>query len=67
MHEEIGTAAGVLWRYLEKHGASTLGKVKRGTRMTDPILLMALGWLAREGKVHLLRDRRGLQISLNGH
>jgi hypothetical protein len=32
MHDEIGTAAGTIWRYLDGHGEMTLAKLKQGTR-----------------------------------
>jgi len=34
--------------------------------LTEPVLLMALGWLAREGQVTLLRVRNSLQVSRKG-
>lgn len=64
MEAEIGTAAGLIWRYLRQHGATTLAKLKNGTKLADQPLLMGLGWLAREGKLTLVRERRSLQISL---
>jgi CBS domain-containing protein len=38
MHPEIGEVAGVVWRHLEAHKAS------------DPVFLLAVGWLASPGK-----------------
>ena len=64
MEVNIGHAAGTVWRYLHEHGEATLGKLKRGTRLSDQLLLMALGWLAREGKLSFVRDRRSLKVSL---
>jgi hypothetical protein len=66
MQDDIGTAAGVVWHYLDEHGASALSALKRGSRLADPLVLMAIGWLAREGKIDLLRSRRGMQVSLRG-
>jgi hypothetical protein len=34
------------------------------TRLSDQVLLLGLGWLAREGKVTLVRRPRGLEASL---
>jgi Winged helix-turn-helix domain (DUF2582) len=64
MQEDISNAAGVVWRYLDEHGASALSVLKRGSRLADPLVFMAIGWLAREGKIDLLRSRRGVQVSL---
>jgi hypothetical protein len=64
MEAEIGSAAGILWRYLNQYGEATLGRLKQGTRLTDQLLLMGLGWLAREGKLSLVREKRALKVSL---
>jgi hypothetical protein len=48
MQAEIDRAAGIIWRYLNEHGEMTLSKLKQGTRLADPPLLMGIGWLARE-------------------
>ncbi len=67
MEAEIGKAAGISWQYLDQHGETTLSKLKQGTKLSEQILLMALGWLAREGKLNFVQDRRSLKLSLKGH
>ena len=67
MEAEIGKAAGISWQYLEQHGETTLSKLKQGTKLSEQILLMALGWLARESKLNFVQDRRSLKLSLKGH
>lgn len=64
MEEEIGHAAGIIWRYLDQHGETTLGKLKQGTKLSDQLLLTGLGWLAREGKLSFVKDRRSVKVSL---
>lgn len=65
MEAEIGQAAGRIWRHLAKqHGATTLSKLKQATELSDRLLLMGLGWLAREGKLTLVRRPRSLEVSL---
>jgi len=66
MDEEIGKAAGVVWHYLDGHGASAVSAVKKGSRLAEPLFFMALGWLAREHKLELVQGKRGLQVSLRG-
>jgi len=66
MEAEIGKAAGISWQYLDQHGETTLSKLKQGTKLSEQILLMALGWLAREGKLSFVQDRRSLKLSLKG-
>ncbi len=67
MEAEIGKAAGISWQYLDQHGETTLSKLKQGTKLSEQIVLMALGWLAREGKLSFVQDRRSLKLSLKGH
>ena len=64
MEAEIGNAAGMIWGYLDQHGATSLNKLKRGTKLTDQLVFMGLGWLAREVKLTFARDKRSLQVSL---
>lgn len=64
MELEIGNAAGVIWRYLDRHGETALAKLQQGTELSDRLLFMGLGWLAREGKLRFVKNRRSLQVSL---
>jgi hypothetical protein len=66
MDPEIGQAAGEIWRRLaEQQKPITLTTLKRTTKLSDQLLLMGLGWLAREDKLALVRRARGLEISLH--
>jgi hypothetical protein len=64
MESEIGDAAGAIWRFLDEHDETTLSKLKQATKLSDQLLFMGLGWLAREGKLRFSKGRRGLQVSL---
>lgn len=64
MQIEIGDAAGVIWQFLDQHGETALNGLKQGTKLSDQTLLMGLGWLAREGKLALVRQGRTLRIGL---
>ncbi len=57
MDVEIGTAAGEVYHFLDTHGPSTVGNLRKGTGQKDTIIYEALGWLAREEKV--ARETRG--------
>ncbi|MBV5282803.1 MAG: winged helix-turn-helix domain-containing protein [Paludibacter sp.] len=48
--EKIGISAGLVWASLEK-GELNVKAVKKATKLTEKDLNLALGWLAREGKV----------------
>ncbi len=53
MITEIGITAGDIWHYLEKHGTATLTALVKNTSQPKELVLMSLGWLAREGHVVL--------------
>jgi len=64
MQDEIGNAAGVVWEFLDQHGDTALVTLKERTGLSEGILFMALGWLAREEKVNLLKEGRTIRVSL---
>ena len=47
---KIGENAGLIWNELQG-GALTLKALKKATKLKNDELYLALGWLAREGKV----------------
>ena len=65
MEHEIGKAAGQIWRWLEDKGETTVTRLKQETKLSEPLLHMALGWLAREGKITLIKDKRALKVVLS--
>jgi hypothetical protein len=64
MEAEIGAAAGTIWQYLDKHGETTLSGLKRGAKLSEQVVLLGVGWLAREGKLKLVRDGRTVRVDL---
>jgi hypothetical protein len=64
MEATIGDAAGMIWEYLSEHGQTSLGRLRQGTKLSDQFLLMGVGWLAREGKVSIVRQGRTVKVSL---
>lgn len=64
MEGEIGDTAGMIWQYLNEHGQTTLGKLRQGTKLSDQLVLMGVGWLAREGKVSIVQQGRTVKVSL---
>jgi hypothetical protein len=65
MEAEIGDAAGMIWQYLDEHGETTLSRLKAGTKRPEQMILMGIGWLAREGKLRLAREGRVLRVALS--
>ena len=59
---KIGENAGLIWNALQG-GALTLKALKKATKLKSDDLNLALGWLAREGKV-AFEEAEELTISL---
>jgi len=57
MITEIGIVAGEIWNFLDTHGQVSLEELYSGIEKSKEIILMSLGWLAREG--HVLVEQRG--------
>ena len=64
MITEIGIAAGDIWHYLDERGSATLDQLARAIGKPRDLLLMSLGWLAREGHVIMGDPDSGYLASL---
>ena len=59
MITEIGITAGDIWHYLDKHDLATLDELVKSIKKPKDLVLMSLGWLAREGHVSLGDQKTG--------
>jgi hypothetical protein len=50
---EIGEAAGKIWRYLDKNGATSVAKLSTETELNKNDVQRAIGWLTKEGKLNI--------------
>ena len=64
MITEIGIAAGDIWHYLDEKGSATLDELAQRIKKDRSLLLMSLGWLAREGHVTLGDAQTGFRAEL---
>lgn len=62
--EEIGTTAGKVWGFLVSSGPVSLSALEKGVDEPRNLVDMAVGWLAREGKVAVDREERSIRIRL---
>lgn len=54
MITEIGITAGEIWHFLDNHnGQASLSDIVHGIERPRDLVMLSLGWLAREGHVHL--------------
>ncbi len=61
--EKIGNNAGLVWAALE-NGELNVKALKKATKLTEKDLNLALGWLAREGKVSFKAEEAEIFVSL---
>ncbi len=65
MLDDIGKIAGEIWHYLEKHEEASVGKLTQELKKTERLILLGLGWLAREGKLNTEKRQRATYFKLN--
>ncbi len=62
--ETIGMNAGLIWNALNENKSMTLKDLKKATKLKEKESFLALGWLAREGKVSLEEAEKDVVITL---
>jgi hypothetical protein len=60
----IGHAAGDAWKLLASNGPQTLAALKKLSPGSAELTLMAVGWLAREGKVAFTTSGKTVKVGL---
>ena len=56
--KEIGTQAGRIWKILDIWGEVDFTSITRLSDLNEEEVHRALGWLAREGKIHVNDDKK---------
>ncbi len=51
MSNVVGSAAGILWDYLNAQGPTSVSKLSKETELDTKLVQRALGWLDREDKL----------------
>ncbi|WP_442482989.1 winged helix-turn-helix domain-containing protein [Aeoliella sp. SH292] len=62
--DEIGPTAGLVWQTLNDQGAQTVAALKKSVDAPGDLVMAAVGWLAREGKLEFETSGRTVKISL---
>lgn len=62
--ENIGINAGTVWNVLNEKGEMDVKVLKKSTKLSEKDLNMALGWLAREGKIEFNETEENLSVHL---
>lgn len=64
MITEIGFAAGDIWRLLDEKGRIEFSSIVNNTVHKEELLLMAVGWLCREGHILLSLQNKKMYLEL---
>lgn len=64
MLPRIGESAGRIWNTLLGRGHTAVNILKKETGLDDRMLHLALGWLAREGKVEFEQNGKNTLVWL---
>ena len=65
MVEKIGMDAGKEWTKLDKKGRMNVRDLRNAIKLTERDTFLALGWLAKEGKVTIEKDGRDFYVELS--
>jgi hypothetical protein len=61
---EIGKTAGLVWKQIAKNGKSSLSDLRTQTKTNPEMLNQAIGWLARENKIHINQEAKNIYVWL---
>jgi hypothetical protein len=64
IREQVGDAAGEVWRQLNQSGPQTLAQLKKKLNGNSELLGFAVGWLAREDKLDILKEKKTILLRL---
>lgn len=53
MDLEVGAMAGEIWRHVAAQGETSTLRLRSELKVSQSLLFLGLGWLAREGKIEL--------------
>lgn len=62
--QQIGETAGAVWHALNENGSLSLAKLAERVGGNRDVVMQAVGWLAREGKIEIVETKRGRVVSL---
>jgi hypothetical protein len=62
--QQIGEAAGAVWHALNENGPLSYAKIVDRVGGNRDLVMQAVGWLAREGKVEITETKRGRVVAL---
>ena len=65
LKHDIGVNAGIIWNLLKEKGALTTREISELTGFRESVLILSLGWLARENKINFFEKDNLTYIELS--
>ncbi|HUK13785.1 MAG TPA: winged helix-turn-helix domain-containing protein [Thermoanaerobaculaceae bacterium] len=62
--DNLAQAPGKVWHFLRANGKVSLTALEKGVDAPRAMVYMAVGWLAKEGKVEMVQEERAVRIWL---
>ncbi len=62
--ENLGKTPGKVWEFLHDNGKVSLSALEKGVDAPRAMVYMAVGWLAKEGKVWMEQEERAVRVWL---
>jgi hypothetical protein len=62
--QQIGETAGAVWHVLNENGPLSYAKLIERVGGNRDVVMQAVGWLAREGKIEITETKRGRAVGL---
>jgi hypothetical protein len=66
MIQSIGDTAGKVWKFLDEKGEANIFQLIKGVEAGPSLILQAIGWLAREDKLLIVKKGGYITYSLKG-
>jgi len=66
LKSDIGFTAGDIYNLLKKNGAKTMKEIVSEIKADQTVIVMAIGWLAREDKIEFVQEGKKKSIRLKG-
>jgi hypothetical protein len=54
--EIYGKTAGIVYEYLKERDPQNISQIKKGTKLKEGDVFIAIGWLGREGKLKIIEE-----------
>ena len=64
MNEQIGENSGRVWKHLTEQPSATPKQLSKALNLKESEVYMAIGWLAREGKLAFDADGKTIKVGL---